>query len=338
MSSPLITVLMTVYNGGEYLKTAVESILAQTFHDFEFLIINDCSKDGSAAVIQSYHDERIRLHNNEVNLGQTCSLNKGLSLARGKYIARIDADDMAFPAWLKTQRDYIAGHPQCVVVSCKGAVMNGVGEIKKILNTPLSYEEMILKSLTASPLNHVGSLYDKDAIIAAGGYDENFKIAADYELWSKLVRQGRLLASTSDVLVAIRVHEKSISIMERGGTDLKEISEVMARNFQAMTTTILEKEDVVLIWKLIYAVEYLSDQEFSRGQDLLTRAYASFHPELPLDPKSVQDFWRRQRRVIGVKRIFLKWAGQPLLKIFPAFYEAVNRRLTQKRMKHPILR
>lgn len=365
MEEPKVTVLMTVYNGGDYLKTSIASILNQTFRDFEFLIVNDCSRDHSVEIIRSYSDERIRLVTNEVNLGQTRSLNRGLSLARGKYIARMDSDDLAFPDWLKTQATYLDNHPGCVVVSCRGAVMDGAGRMKKILNTPLRYDDMILKSLTASPINHVGSLYDRTTVLDVGGYDENFKIAADYELWSKLIRNGPFdglretprLASTDEVLVAIRVHENSLSITERGRTDLKEISDIMTRNFQALTTSAFKDEDVVLLWKLFYAVEQLSDAEFLRGQEILTRAYTAFRPGLPFDPGLVRRFLRRQRLVIFTKRIFfnikngnsarlrplaweyvrregflnfcylvwlLSWGGISLVKALPVFYEKIN--------------
>ena len=101
MSSPRITVLMTVYNGMPYVGAAVESILSQTFTDFEFLIINDGSLDDSMAAVAKYPDDRIRVVENPENIGQTRSLNHGLQLARGKLIARLDQDDIALPERLQ---------------------------------------------------------------------------------------------------------------------------------------------------------------------------------------------------------------------------------------------
>ena len=103
MAQPLITVLMTVYNGAAYLRQSVESVLGQTFKDFEFLIIDDHSRDDSLAIARSYKDSRIVVHSNPENKGQVKSLNAGLGLARGDYIARLDADDLAFPRWLEKQ-------------------------------------------------------------------------------------------------------------------------------------------------------------------------------------------------------------------------------------------
>ena len=100
MSKPLITVLMTVYNGQDYLRPALESVLAQTYKNFELLIIDDASSDDSLRIIKSYQDPRIAVYSNPQNLGQTRSLNVGLKFATGEYIARMDADDLVFSAWL----------------------------------------------------------------------------------------------------------------------------------------------------------------------------------------------------------------------------------------------
>ena len=94
MTRPLVTVLMALYNGGGYLKQTVKSVLDQTYSDFEFLIVNDCSTDDSLKVIGSFNDPRIKVYTNEKNMGQTPSLNRGVQLAKGEYFARMDGDDL----------------------------------------------------------------------------------------------------------------------------------------------------------------------------------------------------------------------------------------------------
>ncbi|TNE70794.1 glycosyltransferase family 2 protein, partial [bacterium] len=101
--SPVITCLMSVYNGEEFLREAMDSILDQTYTNFEFLIINDGSTDDTVPIIESYDDPRIRLIHNEVNIGLTKSLNKGIGLAKGEYIARMDADDISLPERFERQ-------------------------------------------------------------------------------------------------------------------------------------------------------------------------------------------------------------------------------------------
>ena len=107
MSKPLVSVLMAVYNGEKYLLEAIESILNQTYTNFEFLIINDGSTDSTEEIILSYSDQRIRYIKNEQNLKLIASLNKGLDLAKGKYIARMDADDISLPDRLEKQVNFL---------------------------------------------------------------------------------------------------------------------------------------------------------------------------------------------------------------------------------------
>jgi glycosyltransferase involved in cell wall biosynthesis len=304
MSAPAITVLMTVYNGGEYLHDAIKSVLTQTFTDFEFLIVNDCSRDHSVQTITAFDDQRIRLINNETNLGQTRSLNKGLLFARGRYIARMDADDLAFPTWLDKSYAFLQSQPSVAAASCKAVVINDDNQVQKTLNTPDSYEEMVVRSLFATPLNHVGSLYKTDVITSFGGYEEVFKIAADYELWSKLIRAKIRLAAVGETLVAIRVHERSISINERGRSDVGEISEIMGRNFKSLVGFCVAREQIFLLWKMNYAPETLSAQEFRAVLALLENAYEQIKPEFGISASVLKSFREEQLKVFYAKRAF----------------------------------
>src|SRR3989344_8977423 len=110
-NTPPITVLLSVYNDSRFLKSAIESILNQTFSDFEFLVINDASTDNTAEIINSFSDPRLKTITNSHNLGLTKSLNIGLKEAQGKYIARLDADDISLPDRLKIQHDFMESHP-----------------------------------------------------------------------------------------------------------------------------------------------------------------------------------------------------------------------------------
>jgi len=211
MKQPYVTVLMTVYNGGKYLKPAVESVLSQSWHDFEFLIVNDASQDDSMVVLRSYHDPRIRIVDNPHNIGQTSSLNVGLREARGEYIARIDADDMALPGWLEAQVSCAQGHPESTIISLPVVLIDLFGRVTKFFSFSFSREEIYLRILTHSPISHGGSLIKRAAMLREGGYDENLKIAADYRLWSKFVCHGNLFISTDHVGMAVRIHGGSIT-------------------------------------------------------------------------------------------------------------------------------
>ena len=304
MPDPLITVLMAAYNGGDYLKFSVESVLRQTYQDFEFLIIDDFGSDDSLRCVESLKDSRIRIHRNAVNLGQTRSLNIGLKLALGEYVARIDADDLAFPTWLETQFSFIKKNPRYAAVSARAVVIDSSNRIKKILNSPLNFEDVIFRSLTASPVNHVGVMMRKDLILnETGGYDERLKIAADYEMWSTLLRKGHRIISTPSVSMAIRVHRNSLSRTENK-TELAEVSQIIYKNIQSFTTFPITPSQSKLIADFFYASSRQSFEDFQSAQTLLENAYKNFKLDFLSSPKPARFYRRKTADLIG--RIYAK--------------------------------
>lgn len=292
MSAPLITVLMTVYNGGTYLPAAIDSVLRQTYRDFEFLIIEDKGTDGSLGFLRSLRDPRVRVHANAGNMGQTRSLNIGLELARGQYVARMDADDLASPRWLENLRAALEKDPSCVLVSPLAAAIGPRGGFSRVLNTPRTQEDIILKSLFASPINHVGTLMRRKVILDdMGGYDASFKVAADYDLWSRLLRQGRRLEVYPKSLVSVRFHGNSATALEMDTRVVPEMTKVMRENIGHWKKIDLDENASVLLWRLMYAPEILSTEQYREGLSLLNRIYGPCH------------FLRKQKRIVFAKRV-----------------------------------
>lgn len=208
-SNPKITVLMPVYNGEKYLREAVDSILTQTFADFEFLIINDGSTDGSVKIIESYADPRIRLIHNKKNLGLISSLNRGFDLATGQYIVRMDCDDISLPDRLAEQFDFMERRPE--VAYC-GSWTKIIGGKKIFVNTyPAADDELRTRLLFNTPFAHPSVIIRRQVIIQNGlKHDENYSHAEDYEFWSRAVSFGQM-ANIEKVLLFHRRHERSIS-------------------------------------------------------------------------------------------------------------------------------
>lgn len=304
MSFPKITVLMALYNGGHYLKMSIQSVLLQTYHDFEFLIINDCSTDDSLAVIESFKDDRIIVCTNEKNIGQTASLNKGLRLAQGKYIARMDADDIAYSQWLKVQLDFLEKNNECAVVSTKAIAINKDGQKLRILNTPINSEEILLKSIFFSPINHVGCLMKKDIILEEGGYDGGYKIAADYDLWSRLLRKGYRLACTSSIGVEIRLHEASISMVEHEKSGITEISRIIEENIKGLSGFLVEGKQASDMFHLGYSVDCLSFDDFVKALRLLKEIYVNVQVKYNLEQKKIYQIFKNNEKFLCIKRIF----------------------------------
>jgi glycosyltransferase involved in cell wall biosynthesis len=216
-SDPLVSVVMSVYDGRPYLKEAVRSILDQTFGDFEFIIINDGSKDGSKETLDrlSETDDRIRLVHQE-NRGLTPSLNRGLNLARGKYIARMDADDISHPERLKRQIDFLETNPEIGVVGTWIEWVTPEGEPKMVWRLPTDPDLIAWKLLFNTCLDHPSIVARNSLLEELGGYAEWAICAQDYELWTRAVRQSQL-ANMPQVLLKHRQHEEAITMKERSG-------------------------------------------------------------------------------------------------------------------------
>ena len=213
MINPKVTVLMSVYNGEKYLKEAIDSILNQTFKDFEFLIINDCSTDNTVAIILSYHDPRIRLINNKKNVGITCSLNKGIKLSKGAYIARMDGDDISYPQRLEKEISIIEKDKEIGMVT---SWIDEFGSINKhsdyfiIVRTVNAPEEIFYTLLFHNCIVHSTVLFKKELVLSLGGYDESYKQSQDYDLWIKISRISKIV-KIREALLARRSHENTIS-------------------------------------------------------------------------------------------------------------------------------
>ncbi len=188
---PKISVVTSVYNGQKYLREAIDSILNQTFKDFEFIIIDDGSTDNSGAIIQSYNDTRIRLIQKE-NKGLAAALNVGIKAAKGKYIARMDADDISIPERLEKQLDFLENRRECVAVGSNAKVIDMNGAYLYISSQPSTWKE-IKKKLPSSPFFHSSTMFRKDTAIECGGYYEEIRHHfEDMVLWNKMADYGEL--------------------------------------------------------------------------------------------------------------------------------------------------
>jgi glycosyltransferase involved in cell wall biosynthesis len=211
-NGPLISVLMSTFNGDRYLRAAMESILGQTFGDFEFLVFDDGSTDSTPAVLQEYarRDPRLRIITQQ-NQGLTKNLNAGLRMSRGSLIARMDADDISLPLRFEKQVAYLNAHPDCV---CVGSYVQLISTDGEFLTTPPRQPDQaaIMEQLMqgkAEFLSHPTIMMRRDAVEKAGGYREQFRTAQDLDLYLRLVEIGEL-ANVPEVLLHYRVHGQNV--------------------------------------------------------------------------------------------------------------------------------
>lgn len=185
---PLVSVLMSVHNDLQYLRESVDSILNQTLGDFEFILVNDGSTDGSGDLLKDLSDPRVKLLANPSNIGLTASLNLGLDLARGKYLARMDADDLSEPPRLQRQVEFLEAHPQIGIVGCSRHLINEEG--KTIAIAPAMEDDLAIrwKCLMGNPFAHPTVMIRRRVLLDyALRYDPSFRTAQDYELWTRLL-------------------------------------------------------------------------------------------------------------------------------------------------------
>jgi glycosyltransferase involved in cell wall biosynthesis len=212
MTSPRLTVAMSVYNNAPYLAEAIDSILGQSFTEFEFLIVNDGSTDGSGALIdaRAAADPRIRVIHQE-NCGFIASLNLMFAEARTPWVARMDGDDVSLPGRLEKQWAAAMADDRLGLVGCQADIIDGAGKsLGPGHHKPLTHEEC-LDALEDRPLvNHNAVLLRRDAVLAAGGYRAAFRHAEDYDLWTRLIGMVRFV-NLPEALVAYRIYPDQVS-------------------------------------------------------------------------------------------------------------------------------
>lgn len=209
-----VSVIMSVYNCEEFLGEAVSSILGQTFRDFEFIIVDDGSTDRSLEVLRSFDDDRIRIIENESNIGLTRSLNIGLSGARGEYIARMDADDISLSERLSRQVSFLDAHPEVGLAGCTTRSIDRDGKIVRQLGHPESDYDIKRFLYINNRFVHSSVMIRRSVLDKYGGYNERLKMAQDYELFLRLSPHTKF-ANLSEPLHLWRLNDiTGISIVD----------------------------------------------------------------------------------------------------------------------------
>ena len=207
---PELTVLMAVYNAEPYVDAAIKSILSQTFADFEFLILNDGSIDGSRDRIASYADPRIRLIDNPENLGLTATLNRGLALAQSPIVARQDADDLSHPERLEKQIAHLRSHPHVALLGAQGRSIDHTGKYLEPMDRALEETSIRWENLFYNSFIHTAVAFRTAIARDLGGYDETVCYCQDYHLWVRFMREHQV-ANLPERLVSRRVHPASMT-------------------------------------------------------------------------------------------------------------------------------
>lgn len=206
----LVTILMATHNGSRFIREAIDSVLQQTYERFELLVVDDASTDGTGDVVRALGEARLRVVRNSSQLGLTRSLNRGLELARGEFIARIDDDDVWVERGKLAQEvAYLVRHSAIGLIGVQNIVINQEG--REIYRSRVETDDAAIRRnfLRRNQFVHSGVLMRRRAVPGAG-YDERRRLAQDYELWLRIGRQWQL-ANLTDVWVKQRVNPRSVT-------------------------------------------------------------------------------------------------------------------------------
>ena len=223
---PDISVIMSVYNGETYLEEAIESVRKQTFKNWELIIINDCSTDSTAGILADFslRDERIKVYTNEVNLKLPSSLNKAISLCSGKYIARMDADDICLPERLEKQYKFMEENSDVALSSCRFlTVKNGV-YASGGAGGRCDFKALRAMLLVSNPILHPGVIARAE-VMKKFNYDTSLTCTEDLELWKRMVTDNQKIQILPECLLIYRLHDKQITstTLERQHTEVLKI-------------------------------------------------------------------------------------------------------------------
>lgn len=320
--TPKISLIMSVYNGEDYLEEAIDSVVKQTFKDWELIVINDCSTDKTVDILCKYEtaDSRVRVHTNEVNLRLPSSLNIGLSLAKGKYIARMDADDICLPDRLQKQYDFMEENQDVDLSSCRfmtlknGVISSGGCGGKSDFN---SIKALLL---VTNPILHPG-IIAKAEVIKKLCYDKNFTCTEDMELWTRFILSGYKVEILSEYLMIYRLHDKQITetTFEKQKTEVIKVQ----RNYLSNVLSSMTEEKELFYINSIYFCNQINIKGFC---DFYKWAKSVNHKHKKLDNYSLNyaffeilaEYKRKGLSKLDLIKAMLKFGPAFLLKEIPA--------------------
>lgn len=317
---PTVSVLMSVYNGERCVPEAIESILHQTFPDFEFIVIDDGSTDSTWQVLTAYaaQDSRIMLVRNGRNVGLTRSLNRGLALAEGKYVARQDADDVSLPERLSCQIRFLEEHPEVGAVGSAVKLIDAKGRAYLDVYSPIDHETLCASLLFDNDLCHTTLVVRSRLLRTLGGYDPDLPYAQDYDLWWRLSNISQIRALPVVLACKGTGSRDTIGIQRRLEQQRCALQVAVRAVRHVLAGQSFDEEAYGRFWQAYHGqVDKIHRGDVERLQPL----WESLASQLPvrgvLGPKLVEFaarlFYSRSHECVHVLRIATRHFGQALV-------------------------
>lgn len=315
-AAPRVSVVMAAYNAAAYLPAAMDSILGQSFGDFEFIIVDDGSTDETSAIIRRCADPRVRPVANPGNLGLIASLNRGFELARGEFIARMDADDEALPTRFEEQVGFLDAHPQ---VGICGTAYETMGD--RVERWPVETEPRRLKCqlLFAPGMAHPSVMMRRDLVTRHGlYYDADFRHAEDYELWTRFAEVTEL-ANVPAVLLRYRLHPGSVSHVN-SETQRQQADRVRQRLFGKLGISATARE-MFIHTTLMRGAPHTGSLDVDEAEAWLDRLLRANERIRYFDPAAMSamlyELWYKLCRAQGRKGSWYRFIASPVARSMP---------------------
>lgn len=307
--APKVSVVMSVYNGERHLREAVDSILSQSLSDFEFIVVDDGSTDDTWQILTSYDDPRVVLVRNQENVGLTISLNRALEMARGEYIARMDADDVSLPERLSAQVQFLDATEDVGLVSCPFIEIDQESHEVRLFPLPATDDDIMANLLGGrNCLSHGATVFRRECVEQVGAYRDQFQFAQDYDLWLRIAEHYKV-ANLEQPLYERRITPGMISTAEKPAQD------ECARR----------------------ALEF-AEERVTRGKDRLGARPSQCHPDIWQWRRTVgrisllwaRELYRRRRRGAAVKMLARSLLNNPLNRDLWMFSLGLLRRACER--------
>jgi len=202
-----VSIVMSAYNCESFLKQALDSIMNQSYTEFELILIDDASTDSTKIIIQNFAGKysRISAIYNDVNQGLTANLNTAISLAKGEYIARMDADDISLPSRIQKQIKFLDEHPEIDLVGSAAYDINEYGEEIQLRQSPNLHDDIIALLPKANPITHSTVMFRKESFASIGYYNEAYRTTQDYDMWFRAAGKGLKFHNLQEILLKYRM-------------------------------------------------------------------------------------------------------------------------------------
>ena len=256
-----VSIIMSVYNGEEFLAEAMEGILGQTYRNWECIVINDCSADRTGEILERFQkrDSRVKVYTNEENMKLPASLNRALEIADGDYVLRMDADDICRRDRIEQQVRYMEAHPELALSCCRCFVLQGGLANPTCLHRRGGWEDVRGLFLFFNPIIHPGVIFRRSALVSHV-YDPRFSCTEDLRLWIQMLLDGEKIGVQEDYLLIYRIHENQVTATKQE-LQRTQYQEIIAEFYEKMLFP-LSPEELGFLTDGIYLRKYVDVDRF----------------------------------------------------------------------------